>query len=138
MLRISGLLLGVPVTALQRDEYSKSGAVELEGGSGHSDCPCVGINGVGGELNISIGDSQVAYPSDLGTKCDSWDDDRYTNACEDGGEPGKGNGWCAQKWCYVDPCNCEGVTPKKSSYVLDASYKGNPLYYSYETCGSDD
>jgi len=37
--------------------------------------------------------------------------------------------WCNQKWCYIDPCNCDAVDATKSDYFPDT------LHYSYATCG---
>jgi len=37
--------------------------------------------------------------------------------------------WCANPWCYVDPCACE-VVATGSSYFKDK------LVYSYATCGA--
>jgi len=39
--------------------------------------------------------------------------------------------WCSQHWCYIDPNNCESIY--SPSYV----FPGRTLYYSYETCGSN-
>jgi len=56
-----------------------------------------------------------------------------------GQDPGKGEGWCAQKWCYVDPCNCHIKTlPKTSPYLPGATFQGKNIYYSYATCGGHD
>merc|ERR1719238_1730536 len=67
-------------------------------------CPCVGIDGAVGEVNLTINGIVVSYPANFGTSCEAWDDERYPGACEAGGKPGKGKGFCAEKWCYVDPC----------------------------------
>merc|ERR1712224_612109 len=37
--------------------------------------------------------------------------------------------WCNQKWCYIDPCNCDAPDATKSDYFPDT------LHYSYATCG---
>jgi hypothetical protein len=37
--------------------------------------------------------------------------------------------WCNQKWCYIDPCNCDAPDPTNSDYFPDT------LHYSYATCG---
>jgi len=37
--------------------------------------------------------------------------------------------WCLNKWCYVDPCNCDVADATKSDY-----FPGE-LFYSYGTCG---
>jgi len=86
------------------------------------------------------GDVSV-YPADVGTSCQAWENDRWPG-CHKGENPGKDNGWCAQQWCYVDPCKCSGlrVRPKPSMAMktLNATYKGRPVYYSYATCGGTD
>merc|ERR1719271_1148550 len=66
----------------------------------------------------------------------------------DGQEPGQGKGYCAQKWCYVDPCKCNieispktmahEVLPKTSPYLPGARFQDRPIYYSYATCGGND
>lgn len=47
--------------------------------------------------------------------------------------------WCKQRWCYVDPCSCNlKAPPKVTMYLPEATFTGKSLYYSYETCGSED
>jgi len=143
-LRATVVFSGLLSAAVAMQAHVRSDAIVAKqkkmrsSGLGHPQCPCVGITGAKGSVNVTIDATLVAYPSDLGTRCEAWDDATYLSKCEAGGEPGKGNDWCAQKWCYVDPCNCESGSPKKASYSLDATYKGKPLYYSYETCDSED
>jgi len=39
----------------------------------------------------------------------------------------------------VDPCNCKlKVPPKKQTYMPDARYRNEDIYYSYFTCGATD
>jgi hypothetical protein len=38
--------------------------------------------------------------------------------------------WCGQKWCYVDPCNCD-----MSDATLSTYFGVDGLAYSYSTCG---
>eukprot|EP00928_Gymnodinium_smaydae_P046983 TRINITY_DN31328_c0_g1_i1.p1 TRINITY_DN31328_c0_g1~~TRINITY_DN31328_c0_g1_i1.p1 ORF type:complete len:381 (+),score=86.02 TRINITY_DN31328_c0_g1_i1:74-1216(+) len=105
---------------------------------GDAECPCINIDGVKGGINLTIEGNSVPYPADLGASCKAWDDDVYPG-CEKDGDPGKGNGFCGQEWCYVDPCNCNiGVTPKVSVVLPDGTYQGNAVYWSYATCGSED
>merc|ERR1719158_1653848 len=90
-------------------------------GFGASACPCVGFDKVDGTTVVTIAkDSNMEYPLELGGTC-------------------KGNGWCAQSWCYVDPCNCNiPVPPKVSAYMPKGTYQAKPIYYSYATCGGKD
>jgi len=105
---------------------------------GSAKCPCIGINGLDGDMSLNIVGSKVAYPADLGSRCTAWDNNRHP-LCKKGGSPGVGEGWCAQKWCYVDPCNCDiSVLPKTSDYMKGAQYKGRTVYFSYATCGGKD
>lgn len=108
-------------------------------GFGASACPCVGFDKVDGTTIVTIAkDSNMEYPLELGGTCQAWDDDRHPS-CKKGEEPGKGKGWCAQSWCYVDPCNCNiPVPPKVSAYMPAATYQAKPVYYSYATCGGKD
>eukprot|EP00931_Biecheleriopsis_adriatica_P021251 TRINITY_DN1394_c0_g1_i6.p1 TRINITY_DN1394_c0_g1~~TRINITY_DN1394_c0_g1_i6.p1 ORF type:complete len:624 (+),score=112.37 TRINITY_DN1394_c0_g1_i6:925-2796(+) len=107
---------------------------------GASKCPCVGLDNISGVTDVIISSKVKAqYPASLGSRCEAWDDDMEPLSCKDGKDPGTGNGWCSQQWCYVDPCNCDIETkPKQSSYLPDGAYQGKPLYYSYATCGGID
>lgn len=42
--------------------------------------------------------------------------------------------WCGQKWCYVDPCNCDMADATKSTY-FDVTMVNATMAYSYATCG---
>merc|ERR1719428_2790421 len=82
---------------------------------GEGSCPCVGFDKVDGTSIVTISGKSEEYPLELGGSCQAWDDKRHPS-CKKGGDPGKGKGWCAQKWCYVDPCNCNiPVEPKISA-----------------------
>mmetsp|Transcript_11533 Transcript_11533/g.30593 ORF Transcript_11533/g.30593 Transcript_11533/m.30593 type:complete len:379 (-) Transcript_11533:194-1330(-) len=105
-------------------------------------CPCIGFDNIQGETTVVFEEggqeTAVAYPADLGARCEPWDDGRHAS-CKEGATPGFGQGWCAQQWCYVDPCNCAiPVLPKMSTYSPDALYRGKPLFFSYATCGGED
>mmetsp|Transcript_43552 Transcript_43552/g.79293 ORF Transcript_43552/g.79293 Transcript_43552/m.79293 type:complete len:424 (-) Transcript_43552:44-1315(-) len=112
-------------------------AVPFKGGN--PKCPCIGFDNIDGDTLVDFDGKQVAYPADLGARCEAWDNGKHPTACLDGQEPGPGNGWCAQPWCYVDACKCDlPELPKVSSYLPEASYIGKPLYFSYSTCGGKD
>eukprot|EP00929_Paragymnodinium_shiwhaense_P033988 TRINITY_DN18550_c0_g3_i1.p1 TRINITY_DN18550_c0_g3~~TRINITY_DN18550_c0_g3_i1.p1 ORF type:complete len:1013 (-),score=242.46 TRINITY_DN18550_c0_g3_i1:396-3434(-) len=109
---------------------------------GHSACPCVGV---------TVGDKQprihgkvaenANYLPNVGYDCRTWDNGHYPGACAEGWDmPGRDREWCAEKWCYVDLCECSLPTPPKiSSFYPGEKYAGRSLYYSYETCqGIDD
>lgn len=106
---------------------------------GDSRCPCIGFDNINGETTVFLDDfGEVAYPADLGARCEQWDNGMHPG-CKEGKSPGFGNDWCAQPWCYVDACNCDiPILPKLSAYVPDARYRGKPVYYSYATCGATD
>jgi len=107
---------------------------------GFLDCPCVGLDNLSGVTTVVVnGTLKVEYPADLGAHCATWDNGLEPVSCQDGQDPGEGNGWCAQKWCFVDPCNCNiPVKPKTSSYLPDGTYQGKPIFYSYATCSGVD
>lgn len=134
------LVMAAPVAA----SLTRSTAVALRTSSsatgyGSLACPCVGFENVGGTTVAYLGDKKtVDYPLEMGGSCEAWDNG-FHPSCKKGADPGKGNGWCAQKWCYVDPCNCNiPVPPKISSYMPKATYQAKPVYYSYATCGGKD
>jgi len=109
---------------------------------GDSRCPCIGFDNVEGETVFKLDHEEkevdVSYPADIGARCKAWDDDRHP-LCKAGEKPGRGEKWCAQSWCYVDPCNCNiDVLPKISTYDAEATYQGKPLFWSYATCGGKD
>ena len=106
---------------------------------GLTKCPCIGLAGVDGTAMVLVGEHYVAYPGELGGRCAAWDDDRHPQSCREGQTPGKGNGWCKQPWCYVDPRKCDlEVAPRMSSYMPTARYQNMPLFYSYNTCGGEE
>eukprot|EP00930_Biecheleria_cincta_P032091 TRINITY_DN2225_c0_g1_i8.p1 TRINITY_DN2225_c0_g1~~TRINITY_DN2225_c0_g1_i8.p1 ORF type:complete len:499 (+),score=70.06 TRINITY_DN2225_c0_g1_i8:998-2494(+) len=44
--------------------------------------------------------------------------------------------WCVgQKFCFVDPCNCNQADIAVSNYFPASKNGGVPAYYSYATCG---
>merc|ERR1719162_1905101 len=124
---------------MESDEQSSVSAFAHKTGSyGSSECPCIGISGMPGDLEVTIGKRSVAYPADVGSSCAAWDNGKYPSGCTNSSdEPGKGKDWCAAKWCYVDPCNC-GYDTRKAMYMDHSQFQGKSLYYSYATCGNTD
>mmetsp|Transcript_26458 Transcript_26458/g.52109 ORF Transcript_26458/g.52109 Transcript_26458/m.52109 type:complete len:290 (-) Transcript_26458:12-881(-) len=75
-------------------------------------------------LNYGIGQGCKAFDSDpawLQPHCG----DAQGNALPDA------PAWCQEKWCYIDPNNCNLPLKFKSGLFPDSE-----LYYSYQTCGS--
>lgn len=94
-------------------------------------CPCIGMNGINGTVEVQIGGGAVAeYPIDLASVCKAWDMD-HSPLCK-GDDKAAG---CDQPWCYVDTARCTKAKTKESTYLPGAKYQGRPLHYSYETCG---
>jgi hypothetical protein len=87
---------------------------------------------------VHNGSETIEYPADMGAHCEAWDDNVISD-CKEGETPGKGKDWCAQSWCYVDPCRCKGEMHKSLRMAaIGVNVRGVPLFYSYETCGSTD
>jgi hypothetical protein len=105
---------------------------------GNKDCPCIAIDGVEG-VNLFPWNKTYTnkYPADAGGSCKPWDKD-LSPGCRDGEDPDGKNTWCANSWCYVDPCNCNLETPPKLSLAGGAKFQGKSLFFSYSTCGSED
>jgi len=96
---------------------------------GKSRCPCVGIDNLEGYYATNIDYYHVQYPIEAGSSCYPWDLASHPD-CRDGGGPD----WCSQRWCYVDPCDCElEELPRLTKTGVE--YQGSPAYWSYETCG---
>jgi hypothetical protein len=102
---------------------------------GFSNCPCVGIDQLEGKT-MAVIDPKTAktapYPADMGASCQAWDSKNHPKC--------PGESWCESKWCYVDPCNCEKVSPypKPANYLPDSQYQGKPVHFSYATCDGMD
>jgi len=109
----------------------------VEAHFGDTECPCIGFDGREGTIRVNYSKTvRVTYPADLGSRCEPWEATRHPS-CLPGGDPGPGKGWCAESWCFVDPCNCKTkVVPEPSDMAPDTTFRGKPLYYSYEACGS--
>ncbi|CAJ1406484.1 unnamed protein product [Effrenium voratum] len=110
---------------------------------GDPKCPCVGMAGLEGKTTVRLSPNVTAeYPADFAARCAAWDDARNSLSCLEGQEPGKGKGFCAEPWCFVDPCNCELDEPATKApptgYLPEGSYQGHGLWYSYKTCGGKD
>jgi len=101
---------------------------------GDPKCPCIGFDNVEGQTTASVDGRHVAYPADLGSSCEAWDGPSHPK-CKSGAPPD----WCSQKWCYVNPTECDIPTMSKQSvYQPGATQQGMPVHYSYVTCGGTD
>lgn len=102
---------------------------------GADTCPCIAIDGLTGNVSVSYEGASFDYPADVGARCNAWDE-ASDPACTGDTAPS----YCGHQWCYVDPCNCQGleVPPKPSAYFADAMFQGKPVHYSYVTCGGTD
>jgi len=113
-------------------------AVDATSTAGRSSCPCIGIEGLQGEVFVSLHNTSFKYPAEVGSKCAAWDNVNDAKDCSgDSKAP-----WCAQKWCYVDPCKCDSAQmkspPHPSHMLANSASRAMPLYYSYATCESED
>lgn len=103
--------------------------VRLQHGRGA--CPCVGIDNLQGHYTATLDGHVVKYPAETGSSCGAWENGRHPDCQNDPAE------WCRQRWCYIDPCNCNlEILPKLSK--TGVKYQGMPAYWSYDTCGSED
>lgn len=119
-----------------QDFWSKQPVV-----NGNGQCRCIGFDQIPGTMEIQWKDpttdkkQMVQYPAEMGGSCRSWDDNVHPMCKGAGKKPS----WCDRRWCYVDPCSCDiGTPPKVTMYLPWATFTGKSLYYSYETCGSED
>lgn len=105
-------------------------------GAADKSCPCISADAIDKSSDPGFPTyHEVTYPDNVGTFCKDWDAESDP-ACKL--DPTEAPGWCADEWCYVDPCTC-GTMAKKSSYFPKLLTTGNhPVYYSYTTCKSND
>jgi hypothetical protein len=77
----------------------------------------------------------TAYPADYGESCKIHKEPGSSSCFDLTTTPptelatSKQANWCNQKWCYIDPCNCDAPDATKSDYFPAT------LHYSYATCG---
>jgi len=125
--------------------YAACHSEDFEGSTmsevGEAGCQCIGFDGMPGSFNVTLqgsgsaGASVVRYPAELGGTCSAWDQGVHPE-CQQGPDSPS---WCAQRWCYVNPCTCDlAEPPKVGMYLPNATFNGLSLYYSYETCGGED
>lgn len=111
-------LVNKKVKKEKKEETKEEKAVEAklikkdEANHGSDGCRCIGIDELEGETVIALKKKNVSYPADLGARCEAWDANMHPD-CK--GENPKS--WCAQEWCYVDPCKCKDTAdlPKPSA-----------------------
>jgi len=103
---------------------------------GENGCRCVGIDNQPGTLEVQVDENSgktTEYPADTGATCGSWDLDRHPE-CKGADKPG----WCTDRWCFVDPCSCNlDVPPSRTNYLPDSNFQGNPIFYSFATCATE-
>eukprot|EP00927_Polykrikos_kofoidii_P059598 TRINITY_DN54744_c0_g1_i1.p1 TRINITY_DN54744_c0_g1~~TRINITY_DN54744_c0_g1_i1.p1 ORF type:complete len:1022 (+),score=121.94 TRINITY_DN54744_c0_g1_i1:51-3116(+) len=101
---------------------------------GQDSCRCVEWHNLDeyvsdGQLRVTIGGEAYSYPSNYGTsECRAWDQGVAPHCV---GSPADTPDWCDDRWCYIDPNDCAGVSIGKSQY-----FPSKFLLYSYETCGA--
>eukprot|EP00746_Dinoflagellata_sp_MGD_P068761 gnl/MRDRNA2_/MRDRNA2_28252_c0_seq1.p1 gnl/MRDRNA2_/MRDRNA2_28252_c0~~gnl/MRDRNA2_/MRDRNA2_28252_c0_seq1.p1 ORF type:complete len:1080 (+),score=176.86 gnl/MRDRNA2_/MRDRNA2_28252_c0_seq1:90-3329(+) len=75
----------------------------------------------------------TSYPGDFGTSCKKHLEPGHSSCFDITSDPPTEKqdqaGWCGEKWCYIDPCNCDAADATKSDY-----FPGT-LFYSHSTCG---
>jgi hypothetical protein len=117
---------------------------------GLDECPCIlGLGNVAGHTELTFPAQSLAptlatnfvdvrFPGDYGTRCMAWENGVHPN-CLNGSIPGIDKDWCTMKWCFVDPCNCNlPVPPRAASTMVNGTYRGRKLFYSYLTCDNED
>lgn len=106
---------------------------------GKDDCRCIGFGGrENGKAVLHINhEDQAIYDANVGSVCKAWEATSHPDCLKtDGTRPA----FCDDRWCYVDPCSCNTLTPPRTvmSANGDQRFQGKTVYWSYETCGSKD
>jgi hypothetical protein len=103
---------------------------------GLEDCRCVGLGGKEtGKAFLYVSDNHlVEYPANVGATCGAWESTTHPDCLKDGAKPA----WCAEKWCFVDPCKCKTATPPMAVMPANRNvrFQGKTAYWTYATCGS--
>merc|ERR1719379_2347188 len=85
---------------------------------GKAECACIGFVGLPGKVPVMKGGEPVDYDASFGATCGAWDDG-VDPRCKAPGKPS----WCEAKWCFVDPCSCEGGEPAASAYLPGVTFR---------------
>ena len=95
-------------------------------------CPCVTVNVTDCFLLLFENKRHCVSPEYGSGACRKWD--LETPLCQDSSEL-----FCQDRWCYVDPlqCRASSVEYSRSATFLGAPGVQGPLYFSYDTCGSN-
>jgi len=121
-------------TRQQRTSHVKFEVSKFGEGYGSPKCPCIGLDGIEGSVEVEVNGTSTSRPADLGARCEAWSE-KADPECQGDEQPA----WCKEQWCYVDPCNCElPVPPKHSKLFPEATYQGRLVFYSFATCGAED
>lgn len=109
---------------------------EPESGVGSPTCPCVGIEGKPGHINLMYAGIEGPYKAEIGSYCGLWENGAYPT-CTVPGADGNIPEWCFETWCYVDACNCRGIAeaPRQTQKLAGSNFHGKPMYFSFNTCG---
>eukprot|EP00747_Dinoflagellata_sp_TGD_P072966 gnl/TRDRNA2_/TRDRNA2_157697_c0_seq1.p1 gnl/TRDRNA2_/TRDRNA2_157697_c0~~gnl/TRDRNA2_/TRDRNA2_157697_c0_seq1.p1 ORF type:complete len:233 (-),score=37.88 gnl/TRDRNA2_/TRDRNA2_157697_c0_seq1:41-739(-) len=97
-------------------------------------CPCIEWAGLDQYLmdnklvyrSSGTNGAEYLYPKNYGNVECKAHDEGLKPLCDKASAPS----WCAQKWCYVNPGDCTGVSTSRSTFFPGEQN----LFYSYETC----
>eukprot|EP00747_Dinoflagellata_sp_TGD_P072967 gnl/TRDRNA2_/TRDRNA2_157697_c0_seq2.p1 gnl/TRDRNA2_/TRDRNA2_157697_c0~~gnl/TRDRNA2_/TRDRNA2_157697_c0_seq2.p1 ORF type:complete len:242 (-),score=37.07 gnl/TRDRNA2_/TRDRNA2_157697_c0_seq2:77-802(-) len=98
-------------------------------------CPCIEWAGLDQYLEDNkqlvyrpsgTNGSAYLYPPNYGNVDCKAHDEGLEPLCDKASAPS----WCAQKWCYVNPSDCTGVSTSRSTFFPGEQN----LFYSYATC----
>jgi len=106
------------------DESVHNETKRIEGNNGCLDTTPISLNR---ETNIQ---EAFCYPEHYGVGCETHDVDLDPNCKGEADDPS----YCSQSWCYIDPDKCHS----SANNTFSRSVLYSHLFYSYDTCGSDD
>ncbi len=116
--------------------------------TGNPSCPCIDafgsselnkgthapLSGARAECDIQRDGDRLCYSASYGSAgCDRYD--WYsTPECSRVAESDRAD-YCASAWCWVDAENCDRPFGGPSFYFPNATWRGDVMRFSYETCG---
>eukprot|EP00928_Gymnodinium_smaydae_P035054 TRINITY_DN2472_c0_g1_i2.p1 TRINITY_DN2472_c0_g1~~TRINITY_DN2472_c0_g1_i2.p1 ORF type:complete len:429 (-),score=101.87 TRINITY_DN2472_c0_g1_i2:151-1437(-) len=113
---------------------AQGGAAAQKYDYGNAACPCLGLHLPEGSTAVAtIKGNLVAMNANVLAYCNAWESDENL---PDGSSIWCQHKNCKKKYCYIDPCNCDGdFDAHPSHYFTRLEYRGRKLFFSYTTCG---
>eukprot|EP00929_Paragymnodinium_shiwhaense_P090252 TRINITY_DN50407_c0_g1_i1.p1 TRINITY_DN50407_c0_g1~~TRINITY_DN50407_c0_g1_i1.p1 ORF type:complete len:502 (+),score=111.14 TRINITY_DN50407_c0_g1_i1:120-1625(+) len=92
---------------------------------GMASCPCLGIEGLTGDVSVTFADKTVSYPAEMGSYCKAWDNTHHP-LCKE-------RPWA---WWKEEDCMPNGVGGFYDTKDLNNDFEGNMEEHAKAACES--